>query len=147
MTARHIETLSHHDHPGEAPTGTHDRTGTDPLPRTNHSLTRSLTADEKTWLHQPDSCGRRAFTAARLAEITQLPDGMDALASLLITGAGEPPVTWLPDPAGPLGRRRASLATVTLDPPTRTARILDGTPADIGARTWRVLAATDRPCP
>lgn len=48
-------------------------------------------------------------------------------------------MTCLPDPDLPLGQRWASLATVTLEPATRTARILDGTPADIGVRDWRVL--------
>ncbi|MEV0114980.1 hypothetical protein AB0H77_17235 [Streptomyces sp. NPDC050844] len=27
------------------------------------------------------------------------------------------------------------------EPATRTARVLDGTPADIGSRDWRVLSA------
>lgn len=59
----------------------------------------------------------------------------------LVKGDGEPPVTCLPDPDKPLGRRRASLATVALEPATRTARVLDGTPADIGSRDRRVLTA------
>ncbi|MFH8519208.1 hypothetical protein ACH4CE_29800 [Streptomyces gelaticus] len=50
-------------------------------------------------------------------------------------------MTCLPDLGKPLGRRWASLATVTLEPATRTARVLDGTPADIGSRDRRVLAA------
>ncbi|MEV0320221.1 C45 family peptidase [Streptomyces sp. NPDC050658] len=111
------------------------------LLRTNHFLTPSLTRDEKSWLYQPDSCDRRDFVSARLEKMGELPADSDALASLLITGEGEPPVTCLPDPAKPLGQRWASLATVTLDPATRTARILDGTPADIGTRGWRVLTA------
>jgi predicted amidohydrolase YtcJ len=41
----------------------------------------------------------------------------------------------------PLGRRWASLATITCEPSTRTAAILDGAPADIGTRDWRVLPA------
>ncbi|MFE4796124.1 hypothetical protein ACFRFL_13665 [Streptomyces sp. NPDC056708] len=58
-----------------------------------------------------------------------------------MTGDGEPPVTCLPDLDRPPGQRWASLATVTLEPTTRTARILDGTPADIGSRDWRILTA------
>ncbi|MFI6880966.1 C45 family autoproteolytic acyltransferase/hydrolase [Streptomyces sp. NPDC050400] len=109
------------------------------LLRTNHFLTPSLTADEKSWLYQPDSGERRAFMAQRLQG--ELPSTVDELAALLVTGDGEPPVTCLPDPAKPLGQRWASLATVTLDPATRTARVLDGTPADIGTTPWRVLTA------
>ncbi|WP_406492199.1 hypothetical protein OG936_02450 [Streptomyces sp. NBC_00846] len=58
-----------------------------------------------------------------------------------MTGDGEPPVTCLPDLDKPLGRRWASLAAVALEPASRTAGILDGTPVDIGARDWRILTA------
>lgn len=71
-----------------------------------------------------------------------LPDTWEALARCLVTGPGEPPVTCLPDPAEALGRRWASLATVALDPATRTAAVLDGTPADLDTRPWRTLTAT-----
>jgi isopenicillin-N N-acyltransferase-like protein len=108
--------------------------------RTNHFLTAALTADEKTWLYQPDSGERRDFVKARLADGRTVRTG-DDLAQVLVTGPGEPAVTCLPDPDKPLGQRWASLATVALDPATRTARVLDGTPADLGARDWRVLDA------
>ncbi|MFJ8545075.1 C45 family autoproteolytic acyltransferase/hydrolase [Streptomyces sp. NPDC093586] len=111
------------------------------LLRTNHFLTPALTADEKSWLYQPDSTERRDLVASRLGRASELPTDTDSLAALLVTGADEPPVTCLPDPGKPLGQRWASLATVTLDPATRTARVLDGTPADIGTADWRVLTA------
>ncbi|MFB8237049.1 C45 family autoproteolytic acyltransferase/hydrolase [Kitasatospora purpeofusca] len=112
------------------------------LVRTNHFLTPVPAAEEKTWLYQPDSGERHDFVRARLARLQSLPDTSEALARCLVTGPGEPPVTCLPDPAEALGRRWASLATVTLDPATRTAAVLDGTPADLGTRPWRTLTAT-----
>ncbi|SDK32669.1 C45 family autoproteolytic acyltransferase/hydolase [Streptomyces indicus] len=130
-----------------SPAGVHEigPDGQGMLLRTNHFLTPSLTSGEKTWLYQPDSEQRRAFLAARCERAGrmpgQLPADTDALASLLVTGEGEPPVTCVPDLSLPLGQRWASLATVTLDPATRTARVLDGTPADIGAVRWRTLTA------
>ncbi len=54
-------------------------------------------------------------------------------------GATQGLVTCLPDPDKPLGRRWAGLATVTCEPRTRSAAILDGTPADIGTHDLRVL--------
>lgn len=108
--------------------------------RTNHFLTPRPAAGEKTWLYQPDSGERRDFVRARLAR-RGAPATPDGLTAVLVTGDGEPPVTCLPDPDKPLGQRWASLATVALEPATRTARILDGTPADIGSRDWRVLVA------
>ncbi|WP_415949278.1 C45 family autoproteolytic acyltransferase/hydolase [Streptomyces sp. KLOTTS4A1] len=111
------------------------------LLRTNHFLTPALTAEEKSWLYQPDSGERRTFLADRLDRAAQPPAGAEDLAALLVTGEGEPPVTCLPDPSQPLGQRWASLATVTLDPASRTARILDGTPADAATKSPRVLTA------
>lgn len=110
------------------------------LLRTNHFLTPEPAPGEKTWLYQPDSTDRRDFVAARLAA-TEPPSDATDLPSLLRTGPGEPPVTCLPDPAQPMGQRWASLATVTLSPRTRTAAILDGTPAETESRQWRVLRA------
>ncbi|CAN3978352.1 C45 family autoproteolytic acyltransferase/hydolase [Kitasatospora purpeofusca] len=112
------------------------------LVRTNHFLTPVPAAEEKSWLYQPDSGERHDFVRARLDRLRPLPDTSEALARCLVTGPGEPPVTCLPDPAEALGRRWASLATVTLDPATRTAAVLDGTPAELGTRPWRTLTAT-----
>lgn len=50
-------------------------------------------------------------------------------------------MTCLPDMTAPTGRRWASLATVVLDPASRTARVLDGTPAERMTRPWRSLQA------
>ncbi|MFJ7200627.1 MULTISPECIES: C45 family autoproteolytic acyltransferase/hydolase [unclassified Streptomyces] len=110
------------------------------LVRTNHFLTPAPSAEEKSWLYQPDSGERYDFVRARLAK-AQPPATLDELVGQLVTGDGEPPVTCLPDLDKPLGQRWASLATVALEPATRTARVLDGTPADIGTRDWRVLTA------
>ncbi|MFJ6886281.1 C45 family autoproteolytic acyltransferase/hydrolase [Streptomyces californicus] len=110
------------------------------LLRTNHFLTPAPGEGEKTWLYQPDSGQRYDFVRARLAS-WQPPTTVDDLAACLVTGEDEPPVTCLPELDKPLGQRWASLATIALEPATRTARILDGTPADIGSRDWRVLTA------
>ncbi|MDI2127115.1 C45 family autoproteolytic acyltransferase/hydolase [Yinghuangia seranimata] len=109
------------------------------LLRTNHFLTPAPAAHEKTWLYQPDSGERRDFVQARLAAAD--PTTPADLVDLLVTGPGEPPVTCLADPAQPLGQRWQSLATVTLDPATRTAAVLDGTPADAADGAWRTLTA------
>jgi isopenicillin-N N-acyltransferase like protein len=110
------------------------------LVRTNHFLTPTPAANEKTWLYQPDSGERYDFVRARLAR-TGPPNTADALLGHLVTGPGEPPVTCRPDPAQPLGQRWASLATVVLEPAVRTAKIFDGTPAEAGSGTWRTLTA------
>ncbi|MGW0664244.1 C45 family autoproteolytic acyltransferase/hydolase [Streptodolium elevatio] len=110
------------------------------LLRTNHFLTAVPAADEKSWLYQPDSGERREFVRARLAD-AKPPETAADMVGLLVTGPGEPPVTCVPDPGLPLGRRWASLATVTLDPATRTANVLDGTPADAARGPWRTLTA------
>ncbi|MET9346890.1 C45 family peptidase [Streptomyces termitum] len=107
--------------------------------RTNHFLTPAPARHEKTWLYQPDSGERYDFLRDRLAR-TPAADH-DALLRLLVTGPGEPPVTCVPDPEAPLGRRWASLATVLLDPAARTARVLDGTPAEHADRPWYELRA------
>ncbi|MGC0416908.1 C45 family autoproteolytic acyltransferase/hydolase [Embleya sp. AB8] len=111
------------------------------LLRTNHFLTPLPAADEKTWLYQPDSGERYDFVRARLAHVEPSPTTPADLVRLLVTGPGEPPVTCVPDPTKPPGEHWASLATVTLDPATRTARVLDGTPADTNTRPWRTLTA------
>ncbi|MFI6638849.1 C45 family autoproteolytic acyltransferase/hydolase [Streptomyces sp. NPDC050504] len=117
--------------------------------RTNHFLTPAPARHEKSWLYQPDSGERYAFLRDRLvrdaADADEAGAGSatdaDALLRLLVTGPGEPPVTCVPDMNSPLGQRWASLATVALDPAARTARVLDGTPAEHATRPWRVLRA------
>ncbi|MFG3346215.1 C45 family autoproteolytic acyltransferase/hydrolase [Streptomyces sp. NPDC048018] len=73
--------------------------------------------------------------------VPPLPVAAEGLPRALVTGPGEPPVTCVPDPAAPTGRRWASLATVVLDPAARTARVLDGTPAEQFTRPWITLRA------
>ncbi|GGR50981.1 C45 family autoproteolytic acyltransferase/hydolase [Streptomyces roseolus] len=107
--------------------------------RTNHFLTPGPARREKTWLYQPDSGERYAFLRDRLDRAPATTH--DDLLRLLVTGPGEPPVSCVPDPDAPLGRRWASLATVLLDPGARTARILDGTPAEHADRPWYTLRA------
>ncbi|MGW8376782.1 C45 family peptidase [Streptomyces sp. ODS28] len=107
--------------------------------RTNHFLTQVPAAREKSWLYQPDSGERYAFLRDRLERGS--PENAEALLRQLVTGPGEPPVTCLPDMDGPLGQRWASLATVLLDPASRTARVLDGTPAEHAGRPWYELRA------
>ncbi|MFF5973270.1 C45 family autoproteolytic acyltransferase/hydrolase [Streptomyces sp. NPDC012769] len=119
--------------------------------RTNHFLTGEPAAREKTWLYQPDSGERFGFLRDRLTRppgrreplderVKEAGPG-DELLRQLVTGPGEPPVTCVPDMAAPIGRRWASLATVVLDPASRTARILDGTPAEHRTRPWIRLTA------
>ncbi|MET9949985.1 C45 family peptidase [Streptomyces sp. NPDC006339] len=111
--------------------------------RTNHFLTGEPAAREKTWLYQPDSGQRFDFLRDRLTRAPLDETGTaagagagawfepgDDLRRQLVTGPAEPPVTCVPDMAAPTGRRWGSLATVVLDPAARTARVLDGTPAE-----------------
>ncbi|GAB3621237.1 hypothetical protein GCM10027417_24980 [Glutamicibacter endophyticus] len=107
--------------------------------RTNHFLTETPKAEEKSWLYQPDSDQRFDFLAARLAN--GAPDSVDELFEQLVTGSGEPPVTCVPDMNLSMGQRWASLATVILDPSARSAKVLDGTPAEAGQRPWHTLIA------
>ncbi|MEV5005139.1 C45 family peptidase [Streptomyces sp. NPDC055692] len=107
--------------------------------RTNHFLTAVPSRHEKTWLYQPDSGERYAFLRDRLARNPVEHAG--ELIQRLVTGPGEPPVTCVPDMDGPTGGRWASLATVVLDPASRTAQVLDGTPAEHTTRPWRSLHA------
>ncbi|MFG2222654.1 C45 family autoproteolytic acyltransferase/hydolase [Streptomyces sp. NPDC048644] len=112
------------------------------LVRTNHFLTPVPAANEKTWLYQPDSGNRYTLLRKRLTD-TAPPRSADELVRFLVSGAGEAALTCLPDMGLPEGQRWASLATVILEPASRTARILDGTPADAGTRPWRYLHAQD----
>ncbi|MFF0742951.1 C45 family autoproteolytic acyltransferase/hydrolase [Streptomyces sp. NPDC004111] len=105
--------------------------------RTNHFLTATPAAHEKTWLYQPDSGERYDFLRERIAR--EPVERADELIERLVTGAGEPPVTCVPDLGAAPGQRWASLATVVLDPAARTARVLDGTPAERTTRPWVTL--------
>lgn len=123
------------------------RTDSGYLLRTNHFLAPELTPDEKTWNYQPGSGARFALLTGRLSSLMTAGDMPEVSAGLLpcmATAPGEAPVTRLPDPAEPFGKRWASLALVILDPATREARVLDGTPVDAQTATpeqWRQLRA------
>ncbi|WP_199566583.1 C45 family autoproteolytic acyltransferase/hydolase [Streptomyces triticagri] len=110
------------------------------LVRTNHFLSPTPAAREKTWLYQPDSGERHELLRWRLAE-SPAPTAPDDLVAFLRSGAGEAALTCVPDMNLPEGQRWASLATVVLDPRTRTARVLDGTPVEAETRVWRTLRA------
>ncbi|WP_313812461.1 C45 family peptidase [Glutamicibacter sp.] len=107
--------------------------------RTNHFLTQEPKAKEKNWLYQPDSSQRFDFLAARLGQ--NLPQSAAQVFDSMLTNPGEPAVTCVPDMALPMGQRWASLATVVLEPAARTARVLDGTPAEGDTRPWYTLNA------
>ncbi|MBT2469938.1 hypothetical protein J7E97_19180 [Streptomyces sp. ISL-66] len=107
--------------------------------RTNHFLTPVPATDEKSRLYQPDSGERYALLRDR---IEQGPvERAEELVERLITGPGEPPLTCVPDMNAPSGHRWATLATVVLGPASRTAHVLDGTPAEHMSRPWRTLQA------
>jgi isopenicillin-N N-acyltransferase-like protein len=106
--------------------------------RTNHFRTDGPRPGEKD-VYQPDSCERYGLLAERLA--TAPPDSPGAFVQTLVTGPGEAKVTCLPDFGMPLGQHWASLATVLLDPVDRTARVLDGTPAEHATHRWYELRA------
>ncbi|MDI3405159.1 C45 family autoproteolytic acyltransferase/hydolase [Streptomyces cavernicola] len=110
------------------------------LVRTNHFLTPTPAAQEKSWLYQPDSGRRYDLIRDRLAASTP-PATPDDLVAFLRSGAGEAPLTCIPDMSLPQGERWAGLATVILEPAARTARVLDGTPVDADTRPWRRLSA------
>ncbi|MFM9370602.1 C45 family autoproteolytic acyltransferase/hydolase [Streptomyces sp. Da 82-17] len=110
------------------------------LVRTNHFLTPTPAAREKTWLYQPDSGERYELIRRRLAEYGP-PAGPDELVPFLRSGPGEAALTCVPDMSLPQGQRWAGLATVVLEPAARTARVLDGTPVDAEKRPWRRLMA------
>lgn len=109
------------------------------LLRTNHFLAEGFTAEEKTH-YQPGSGDRFALLTRRLSA-APLPPTAAELLPMMVTAPGEAPVTRLPDLSGPFGQRWASLATVILDPQTRSASVLDGTPADADCGPWRELVA------
>ena len=106
--------------------------------RTNHFLTDGPRPGEKD-VYQPDSGERYALLEERLAAAP--PDSAEAFVQTLVTEPGEAKVTCLPDFGMPLGQHWASLATVLLDPVARTARVLDGTPAEHAANRWYELRA------
>ncbi|MHA3685088.1 C45 family autoproteolytic acyltransferase/hydrolase [Leucobacter sp. HY1908] len=105
--------------------------------RTNH-FQAPLPLERQKPVYEPDSSQRLALVQRRLA--TGLPAGDEQLVALLESGAGEPPLTCVPDMTQPLGERWATLCTVLTDPAARSLRVLDGTPLDAGSKEWRTLS-------
>ncbi|SEM94030.1 C45 family autoproteolytic acyltransferase/hydolase [Nonomuraea pusilla] len=108
--------------------------------RTNHFLSPEPGAGEKSELYQPDSGERFDLVASRLARGRE-PRSATELLGVLRSGPGEPPLCCVPDMTLPLGQRWATLATVMLEPATRTARVADGSPLEARNGPWRVLTA------
>lgn len=109
--------------------------------RTNHFLSREAQADEKTEIYQPDSGERYDLIASRLADYPE-PRTDDELLAFLYSDPGQPMLCHRPDLTLPFGERWATLATVQLDPASRTARIANGSPIDARASDWRALVAS-----
>ena len=107
--------------------------------RTNHFQTDALHAAQKTEIYEPDSSERLDLLRERLAH--GLPQRVDGLVDLLVSGSGEPPLTCVPDMSKEFGDRWATLATIVTDPSARSMEILDGTPVDRAAGAWRTLRA------
>ncbi|MFB6500907.1 MULTISPECIES: C45 family autoproteolytic acyltransferase/hydolase [unclassified Streptomyces] len=112
------------------------------LIRTNHFLSPVPRTAEKTELYQPDSGDRHALVASRFARDPKpQPQDPDELLEFLVSGPGEPQLCCVPDMTLLLGQRWATLATVMLDPGSRTARVVDGSPLDARERPPRTLTA------
>jgi len=108
--------------------------------RTNHFLSREAQADEKTEIYQPDSGERYDLIASRFTDYPE-PRSDDELLAFLYSDPGQPQLCHRPDLTLPFGERWATLATVQLDPASRTARIANGSPIDARATDWRTLVA------
>lgn len=105
--------------------------------RTNHFQHATPLAAQKTELYEPDSSERLALVRERLAGDT--PDATAAMVRLLVSDAGQPPLTCVADMSKEFGERWATLATVITDPDARTIRVLDGMPPEAETGDWRVL--------
>lgn len=105
--------------------------------RTNHFQHETPLAEQKSEVYEPDSSARLALVRERLA--SGLPGNTSELVRVLLTAAGEPPLTCVADMSKTYGERWASLATVVTEPQQRTIRVLDGMPTDAETGEWRVL--------
>ncbi|MFE7330172.1 C45 family autoproteolytic acyltransferase/hydrolase [Streptomyces sp. NPDC057565] len=108
--------------------------------RTNHFLSPVPRAAEKNELYQPDSGARHDLVASRFTERPQ-PRHATELLEFLTSEPGQPMLCCRPDMSLPLGQRWATLATIMLEPSSRTARIVDGSPLDARDQPWRLLTA------
>lgn len=107
--------------------------------RTNHFQHETPLAGQKSALYEPDSSERLALVRERLED--GLPRDPAAMVELLVSGAGQPPLTCVADMSKEFGERWATLATVVTEPSTRTIQILDGMPTDAATGHWRTLRA------
>ncbi|MBB6406614.1 hypothetical protein HNP00_003954 [Arthrobacter sp. AZCC_0090] len=108
--------------------------------RTNHFLSPEAQADEKTEYTQPDSGERYDLIRSRLKEYPA-PRTSDDLLAFLYSDPGQPLLCHRPDLSLPFGERVATLATVQLEPASRTARLAAGSPIEARNGVWRTLVA------
>lgn len=108
--------------------------------RTNHFLSPEAQADEKTEYTQPDSGERYDLIRSRLKEYPA-PHTSDDLLAFLYSDPGQPLLCHRPDLSLPFGERVATLATVQLEPASRTARLAAGSPIEARNGVWRTLVA------
>lgn len=105
--------------------------------RTNHFQNNTPLAGQKTEVYEPDSTERLTLIRDRLREST--PESLPEMVELLVSGAGEPPLTCVADMSKQYGERWATLATIETDPDARTIRVLDGMPTEAATGEWREL--------
>ncbi|MFB2572025.1 C45 family autoproteolytic acyltransferase/hydolase [Micrococcus sp. IITD107] len=105
---------------------------------TNHFLTPSFSADERSELYQPDSDERMALLMDRIHR-GAVPVYPEDLSRVLISHAGEAALCCRPNPALPFGQRWATLATVVLEPAARQMSVASGSPAEAADDDWITL--------
>ncbi|UOQ56562.1 C45 family peptidase [Leucobacter allii] len=122
-----------------SPVGVFEITETDgSVQRTNHFQDAQPLAGQKHEVYEPDSSERLALIRERLAQTA--PQDPAALVRLLLSGAGEPPLTCVADMSKTYGERWATLATIVTEPGARTIRILNGMPTEAETGAWRTLS-------
>ncbi|TGN65759.1 penicillin acyltransferase [Nocardioides eburneiflavus] len=108
--------------------------------RTNHFLHPQPRDGERGELYQPDSTDRYELVRSRLGYYPA-PRQSDDLPTYLYSDPGQPALCHIPDMTLSLGERWGTLATVVMEPSTRSARIAAGTPITARAAGWRDLVA------
>ncbi|QIK63924.1 hypothetical protein G7068_12495 [Leucobacter viscericola] len=107
--------------------------------RTNHFQNSTPLAHQKTEVYEPDSTERLELIRERLS--SGAPSDLPAMVELLVSGAGDPPLSCVADMSKQYGERWATLATIETDPDARMIRILDGMPTEAAGAEWRELRA------
>lgn len=110
------------------------------LVHTNHFRDPRLASGD---LRSPATSGswdRYQVVAGAAAAADGLASAED-LVRCLHTEPGPTNVCCVPEPDACYEDRWATLATVVLEPAPRRARVLAGSPLDVGSRAWRVLTA------